>query len=144
MPRPKILGAPAARKKRARKPWTLQRTMFNTFIAFIYLLPSFSSVFSDIMPLFSPYLRRSRRLTSLRPILPPRRRHRCLQARGQEDDQAPNRPVHVGEVLRVPARTVGVGQDIGQDTDDKLEPPKEFCLRHLGECSSECLHKSLP
>src|SRR3954451_18880841 len=28
-------GAPAARKKRARKPWTLQRTTFNTFISFI-------------------------------------------------------------------------------------------------------------
>jgi hypothetical protein len=53
MPRPKIFGAPAARKKRARKPWTLQRTIFNTFIAFIYLLPSFSSVFSDIVSLFS-------------------------------------------------------------------------------------------
>src|SRR5215210_7306158 len=49
MPRPKIFGAQAARKKRARKPWTLQRTIFNTFIAFIYLLPSFTSVFSGIV-----------------------------------------------------------------------------------------------
>src|SRR5829696_7886265 len=54
MPRPEIFGAPAARKKRARKPWTLQRTIFNTFIVFIYLLPSFgSSVFSGICSLLS-------------------------------------------------------------------------------------------
>src|SRR5215208_4344879 len=46
MPRPEIFGTAAARKKRARKPWTLQRTIFNTFIAFIYL--SLSSVFSGI------------------------------------------------------------------------------------------------
>src|SRR2546421_9192832 len=35
MPRPISFGAPAARKKRARKPCTLQRTTFNTFISFI-------------------------------------------------------------------------------------------------------------
>src|SRR5215213_2534305 len=46
MPRPEIFGTAAARKKRARKPWTPQRTIFNTFIAFIYL--SLSSVFSGI------------------------------------------------------------------------------------------------
>src|SRR5215208_6781461 len=51
MPRPEIFGVPAARKKRARKPWTLQRTISNTFIAFIYLLPFFSSVFSNICSL---------------------------------------------------------------------------------------------
>src|SRR5215217_7878795 len=99
MPRPEIFGAPAARKKRARKPWTLQRTIFNTFIVFIYLLPSFgSSVFSGICSLLSwvrpdvpssPYLHRSRTLTSLRPILllPRRSRHGSAQARGQEGDQ---------------------------------------------------------
>src|SRR5947208_10432286 len=38
MPRPMSFGAPAARKKRARKPWTLQRTIFDTFIAFIFPL----------------------------------------------------------------------------------------------------------
>src|SRR5215204_3066600 len=53
MPRPKIFGAPAARKKRERKPWTLQRTIFNTLIAFIYPLPFFSSVFSGIVFLSS-------------------------------------------------------------------------------------------
>jgi len=31
-------GAPAARKKRVRKPWTLQRARFSTFIAFTFLL----------------------------------------------------------------------------------------------------------
>src|SRR5215217_2252775 len=41
MPRPEIFGMAATRKKRARKPWTLQRTIFNTFIAFIYLLSFF-------------------------------------------------------------------------------------------------------
>src|SRR5512132_2002284 len=107
MPRPEIFGMAAARKKRARKPWTPQRTIFNTFIAFICLLRSFTSVFSGIFSshswvrpdvMSSPFLHHSRRLTSLRPILLPRRRYRSSQTRGQEGDQSPNRPLHVGEV----------------------------------------------
>src|SRR5207249_10647264 len=38
MPRPMTFGAPAARKKRARNPWTLHRTTFNTLSSFISLL----------------------------------------------------------------------------------------------------------
>jgi hypothetical protein len=110
----------------------------------------------------NPYARRSelslffffcapltKRLSFLRPILPlRRRRHRSAQACGQEGDQAPNRPVHVGEVLRVSARRVGVGQDIGQDTDDELEPPIEFSFRRarpksLSTCSSRLMYPTI-
>src|SRR6266511_2170540 len=33
MPRPRTFGAPAARKKRARNPWALQRAISNTSVA---------------------------------------------------------------------------------------------------------------
>src|ERR687898_1007558 len=71
-------------------------------------------------------LHRSRGRSFLRPILPPLRRHRSPQARGQEGDQAPDHPVHVGEIVRILTRPAGIGQNVGQYADDELEPPMEL------------------